>query len=140
MAFTSCRQFVTGQVTHMDLSPAPEVWLHFYHCERKRGSVIRPLCWPMTHHPPYYPNRLPLLPRRPQRSMSEQYLKPGGGPRRNRSLPPSLSVLDAFLVVKAAKCWLCWAASCPLWRARVLLILQGVFRSCSLEKDVKGFL
>lgn len=32
--------------------------------------------------------------------MSEQYLKPGGGPRRNRSLPPSLSVLNAFLVVK----------------------------------------
>lgn len=28
--------------------------------------------------------------------MSEQYLKPGGGPRRNRSPPPSLSVLNAF--------------------------------------------
>ncbi len=28
--------------------------------------------------------------------MSEQYLKPGGGPRRNRSPPPSLSILNAF--------------------------------------------
>lgn len=37
----------------MDLSPAPEVLIHFYHCENKRGgSVIRPLCRPMTHHPP----------------------------------------------------------------------------------------
>lgn len=63
-----CRQFVTGRVTHTDLSPAPEVLVHFYHCESKRGSVIRPLCWPMTHHPPY-PKLLPLLPRRPQRSI-----------------------------------------------------------------------
>lgn len=88
-------QFVTGQVTHTDLSPAPEVSVHFNHCERKRGSVIRPLYWPVTHYPPY-PKLLPLLPRRPQGSMSEQYLKPGGAPRRNRSLPPSHSILNAF--------------------------------------------
>lgn len=93
----SCRQFMSSQVTHTDLSPAPEVSVHFYHCERKRGRVIRPLCWPMTHCPPHPSPPSFLLPRRPQKSMSEQYLKPGGGPRRNRSLPPSQSILNAFL-------------------------------------------
>lgn len=91
-----CRQFMSSQVTHTDLSPAPEVSVHFYHCERKRGKRDKAttLANDPLHSPPQ-PSFL-LLPRRPQKSMSEQYLKSGGGPRRNRSLPPSQSILNAF--------------------------------------------
>lgn len=39
MAFyLSCRQFVSGQVTRTDFSPAPEVSLHFNHCEEKKKN------------------------------------------------------------------------------------------------------
>lgn len=107
------------------------------------GECDKAICWLMTHHPAH-PNLLPLLPRMPWKRLSEQYFKPGEELKCNSSLappsplasPPPFSPLgceNSHLLVVIG------ASSCPLWRSRVLGILQGVSRSCSLEMDWLDF-
>lgn len=117
---------------------ALEVSAHFYHCEKKEGTCDKAIMWPVTHYPSPHPNPPSFVTQKATEKHVRAIFKARRGTKTKRSLPPSQSILNAFLVEKTAKCWLCWAATRPLWRARVLLILQGVFQTCTWKRMWQG--